>query len=82
MRLVRYLPLFLDGVLCMLSDHKNDLQKEAELVLDEFLRQLKEGGGGEVDYGGLLELLIPHASSGDDLTRLICVSWLNELTIM
>ena len=82
MKLVRYLPLYLDGVLCMLSDHKNDLQKEAELVLDEFLRQLKGGEGGEVDYGGLVELLVPHAASGDDLTRLICVSWMNELTIM
>jgi len=80
--LVKYLPLFLDGVLCMLSDHKNDLQKEAEVVLDEFLRQLKAGEGGEADYGRLLELLVPHATSTDDLTRLICVSWMNELTIM
>ena len=80
--LVNFIASFLDGLLCMLSDHKSDLQKEAENVLGEFLEEIKAEKGDHMDYGAIVTILISHCTSGDDLTRFICVTWLNELIVL
>jgi len=80
--LVNYLQYFLDGLFNMLSDKKNDLQKEAEVIIAEFLREIKGGKVAELDYAALVTILLPHCTSSDDLTRLISVTWINELIIL
>ena len=45
----------------MLSDKKNDLQKR-EIVLGEFLREINSGKTSSLNFGSLVDILIPHCT--------------------
>tara|TARA_R110002050_G_scaffold299419_1_gene464961 strand:+ start:245 stop:589 length:345 start_codon:yes stop_codon:yes gene_type:complete len=52
------------------------------VILVDFLKEIKRGKVTEIDFGALVDILLPHCTAADDLTRLIAVTWLNELIVL
>uniref|UniRef100_A0A914W468 Protein VAC14 homolog n=1 Tax=Plectus sambesii TaxID=2011161 RepID=A0A914W468_9BILA len=79
--LLPYLAEILDGLLQILSDPSLMVRELCESVLGQFLERIK-ANPSQVDLGLMVNVLIFHAQSTDDLVRFTALVWLQEfLTI-
>ncbi|ELR18739.1 uncharacterized protein ACA1_040440 [Acanthamoeba castellanii str. Neff] len=79
LELLEYLPEFLDGLFKMLSDNEQDIRTQADNVLAEFLKEIRSAP--HVEFGKMVEILIPFATSLDEFTQLTALKWVNEFIL-
>lgn len=68
--LLNFLPDILDGLLTILEDPTMEIKKMCESLLGEFLRSIIETPK-HVDFPSMINILIHHSQSSDELTRVI-----------
>lgn len=72
-----FLPEILDGLFKILEDPTPEIKKITDTVLGEFLRTIKSNSS-QVDFSGMINILITHAQSTDDLLQLTAITWMKE----
>lgn len=77
MDFVVILPEILDGLFKILEDPTPEIKKITDTVLGEFLRSIK-ASPGRVDFPGMINILIIHAQSADELLQLTSITWIRE----
>ncbi|XP_057330110.1 protein VAC14 homolog [Microplitis mediator] len=77
MDFVIILPEILDGLFIILEDPTPEIKKITDTVLGEFLRSIK-ANPSRVDFPGMINILIVHAQSADELLQLTAISWIRE----
>ena len=77
--IIQHLPKYLDGLFKMLSDKKEDIRNDANIILSEFLHALAAGNGSIISDGAIINILLSHCTAADELTRLKSLQWLHEL---
>jgi vacuole morphology and inheritance protein 14 len=73
------LPSFLDGIFLMLSDRSEHIREVVNATLSEFLEEIKRRKAQTIDYGALIQILVPHCTSDDELTCLTALKWIQEM---
>lgn len=71
------LPEILDGLFRILEDSAPEIKKATDTVLGEFLRSIK-ANPSRVDFPGMINILITHAQSTDDLLQQTAIIWIRE----
>uniref|UniRef100_A0A915HNH4 Uncharacterized protein n=1 Tax=Romanomermis culicivorax TaxID=13658 RepID=A0A915HNH4_ROMCU len=79
--LVPFLPDILDGFFHVLSDDTPRTRETCEAVLGEFLKSIEQKPQA-ADLQHMVNILIVHAQSQDDLVRLIALIWLREFLLL
>ena len=79
-KLLVYLPAFLDGLFGFLSDPNKDIHVQTSNLLAEFLREIKTDG--QVEYSKIAEILIKHINSKDTSTQRTALIWVNEFIVL
>ncbi|KAK0089963.1 hypothetical protein PV325_004440 [Microctonus aethiopoides] len=77
MDFVVILPEILDGLFRILEDPTPEIKKITDTVLGEFLRSIKSNPS-RVDFPGMINNLITHAQSSDELLQLTAITWMRE----
>ncbi|KOX70260.1 Protein VAC14 like protein [Melipona quadrifasciata] len=77
MDFIVFLPEILDGLFKILEDPESEIKKVTDTVLCEFLRSIK-ANPGRVDFPGMINILITHAQSTDELLQLTAITWIKE----
>ncbi|XP_043251253.1 protein VAC14 homolog [Colletes gigas] len=77
MDFIIFLPEILDGLFRILEDPTPEIKKVTDTVLGEFLRSIK-ANPGRVDFPGMINILIAHAQSTDELLQLTAITWIKE----
>ncbi|XP_033352688.1 protein VAC14 homolog [Bombus vosnesenskii] len=77
MDFIIFLPEILDGLFRILEDPMPEIKKVTDTVLGEFLRSIK-ASPGRVDFPGMINILITHAQSTDELLQLTAITWIKE----
>ncbi|OAD58538.1 Protein VAC14 like protein [Eufriesea mexicana] len=77
MDFIIFLPEILDGLFRILDDPAPEIKKVTDTVLGEFLRSIK-ANPGRVDFPGMINILITHAQSTDELMQLTAITWIKE----
>lgn len=77
MDFVIILPEILDGLFIILEDPTPEIKKITDTVLGEFLRSIK-ANPSRVDFQGMINILIVHAQSADELLQLTAIAWMRE----
>ncbi|XP_076546294.1 protein VAC14 homolog isoform X1 [Osmia lignaria lignaria] len=77
MDFIIFLPEILDGLFKILEDPTPEIKKVTDTVLGEFLRSIK-ANPGRVDFPGMINILITHAQSTDELLQLTAITWIKE----
>lgn len=77
MDFIIFLPEILDGLFRILEDPTPEIKKVTDTVLGEFLRSIK-ANPGRVDFPGMINILITHAQSTDELLQLTAITWIKE----
>ncbi|XP_053970535.1 protein VAC14 homolog [Hylaeus volcanicus] len=77
MDFIIFLPEILDGLFRILEDPTPEIKKVTDTVLGEFLRSIKSNPG-RVDFPGMINILITHAQSTDELLQLTAITWIKE----
>ncbi|KYN36055.1 Protein VAC14 like protein [Trachymyrmex septentrionalis] len=77
MDLIIFLPEILDGLFKILEDPTLEIKKVTDTVLGEFLRSIKSNPA-RVDFPAMINILITHAQSSDDLLQLTAITWIKE----
>ncbi|KAI4488693.1 hypothetical protein M0802_011401 [Mischocyttarus mexicanus] len=77
MDFIIFLPEILDGLFRILEDPTPEIKKITDTVLGEFLRSIKSNPA-RVDFSGMINILITHAQSTDDLLQLTAITWIKE----
>ncbi|PBC32009.1 protein VAC14 homolog isoform X1 [Apis cerana] len=77
MDFIIFLPEILDGLFRILEDPTQEIKKVTDTVLGEFLRSIK-ANPGRVDFPGMINILITHAQSTDELLQLTAITWIKE----
>ncbi|XP_041984410.1 protein VAC14 homolog isoform X1 [Aricia agestis] len=72
-----HLPELLDPLMAVLDDPNPEIRRMCEVQLNEFLRSIKKEPS-EVDFQAMINILIAHAQSTDDLIQLTAITWLKE----
>ncbi|XP_034938910.1 protein VAC14 homolog [Chelonus insularis] len=67
----------LDGLFIILEDPTPEIKKSTDTVLGEFLRSIK-ANPSKVDFPGMINILINHAQSSDELLQLTAITWIRE----
>eukprot|EP01094_Clydonella_sp_ATCC50884_P026543 TRINITY_DN7317_c0_g1_i1.p1 TRINITY_DN7317_c0_g1~~TRINITY_DN7317_c0_g1_i1.p1 ORF type:complete len:692 (-),score=190.76 TRINITY_DN7317_c0_g1_i1:141-2159(-) len=75
--MITYLPEFLDGLYGMLSDKDKEIRREANNLLCEFLRDIQVSEL-DLDYGAMIDILLPHCKSQDQITRHSALMWIDD----
>ncbi|XP_039759287.1 protein VAC14 homolog isoform X1 [Pararge aegeria] len=73
----RQLPDLLDGLFTVLDDPNPEIRRMCDVQLNEFLRSIKKEPA-EVNFEAMINILITHAQSTEELLQLTAVSWLKE----
>lgn len=76
-----FLPEILDGLFKILEDPAPEIKKITDTVLGEFLRTIKSNSS-RVDFSGMINILITHAQSTDDLLQLTAITWIKEFVYL
>ena len=76
LHLIDYLPDFLEGVFCILSDPNREIRQSAENLLIEFLSEIRDTA--VVDLLPLTSILIRQSSSRDLPIRRTSVNWIHS----
>ena len=77
MDFIIFLPEILDGLFKILEDPTPEIKKVTDTVLGEFLRSIKSNPA-RVDFPGMINILITHAQSTDELLQLTAITWIKE----
>lgn len=77
--LLSFLPDILDGLFTILEDPTMEIKKMCESLLGEFLRSIIENPR-HVDFPSMINILIHHSQSTDELMRVYSVYNLSRLT--
>ncbi|XP_076279941.1 protein VAC14 homolog isoform X1 [Lasioglossum baleicum] len=77
MDFIIFLPEILDGLFKILEDPTPEIKKVTDTVLGEFLRSIKTNPS-RVDFPGMINILITHAQSTDELLQLTAITWIKE----
>ncbi|KAF7408581.1 hypothetical protein HZH66_003118 [Vespula vulgaris] len=77
MDFITFLPEILDGLFRILEDPTPEIKRTTDIVLGEFLRSIKSNPAG-VDFSGMINILITHAQSTDELLQLTAITWIKE----
>ncbi|XP_012265720.2 protein VAC14 homolog [Athalia rosae] len=72
-----FLPEILDGLFRILEDQTLEIKKITDTVLGEFLRSIK-ANPDRVDFPAMINILITHAQSTDELLQLTAITWIKE----
>ncbi|XP_011494021.1 PREDICTED: protein VAC14 homolog [Ceratosolen solmsi marchali] len=75
--MVIYLTDILDGLFKILEDPIPEIKRSAETVFMEFLHSIKLDPS-RVDFAGMINILILHAQSSDELLQLTAITWMDE----
>ncbi|CAL7935227.1 unnamed protein product [Xylocopa violacea] len=81
MDFIIFLPEILDGLFRILEDPIPEIKKVTDTVLGEFLRSIK-ANPGRVDFPGMINILITHAQSTDELLQLTAITWIKEFVYL
>ncbi|CAH2089947.1 unnamed protein product [Euphydryas editha] len=73
----RHLPDLLDGLFTVLDDPNPEIRRMCDVQLNEFLRSIKKDPS-EVDFQAMINILITHAQSTEELLQLTAITWLKE----
>lgn len=74
---ILFLPEILDGLFRILEDPTLEIKKITDTVLGEFLRSIKSNPD-RVDFPSMINILIIHAQSTDELLQLTAITWIKE----
>lgn len=77
MDFIIFLPEILDGLFRILEDPTPEIKRVTDTVLGEFLRSIK-ANPARVDFPGMINILITHAQSTDELLQLTAITWIKE----
>ncbi|XP_011636300.1 protein VAC14 homolog [Pogonomyrmex barbatus] len=77
MDFIIFLPEILDGLFRILEDPTPEIKKITDTVLGEFLRSIK-ANPARVDFPGMINILITHTQSNDELLQLTAITWIKE----
>ncbi|XP_015434486.1 PREDICTED: protein VAC14 homolog isoform X2 [Dufourea novaeangliae] len=77
MDFIIFLPEILDGLFRILEDPTPEIKIVTDTVLGEFLRSIK-ANPGRADFPGMINILIAHAQSTDELLQLTAITWIKE----
>lgn len=77
MDFIIFLPEILDGLFKILEDPQPEIKKVTDTVLGEFLRSIK-ANPARVDFPAMINILITHAQSTDELLQLTAITWIKE----
>uniref|UniRef100_A0A8C4X627 Protein VAC14 homolog n=1 Tax=Erpetoichthys calabaricus TaxID=27687 RepID=A0A8C4X627_ERPCA len=72
--LLEYLPEILDGLFQILGDSSKEIRKMCEVVLGEFLKEIKKSSPN-VKFAEMANILVIHSN---DLIQLTAMSWMRE----
>lgn len=72
-----FLPEILDGLFRILEDPTLEIKKITDTVLGEFLRSIKSNPD-RVDFPAMINILITHAQSTDELLQFTAITWIKE----
>ncbi|XP_001605954.1 protein VAC14 homolog [Nasonia vitripennis] len=75
--LVEFLPDILDGLFKILEDPIPEIKKSADTVFADFLYSIK-ANPSKVDFPGMMNILILHAQSPDEILQLTAIMWIDE----
>ncbi|XP_058848736.1 protein VAC14 homolog isoform X2 [Acipenser ruthenus] len=81
--LLDYLPEILDGLFQILGDGSKEIRKTCEVVLGEFLKEIKKTPSS-VKFAEMANILVIHCQGSDeskltnDLIQLTAMSWMRE----
>ncbi|XP_045452667.1 protein VAC14 homolog [Melitaea cinxia] len=73
----KHLPDLLDGLFTVLDDPNPEIRRMCDVQLNEFLRSIKKDPS-EVDFQAMINILITHAQSTEELLQLTAITWLKE----
>ncbi|XP_066591996.1 protein VAC14 homolog [Prorops nasuta] len=77
MDFILFLPEILDGLFRILEDPTPEIKKATDTVLCEFLRSIKSNPS-RVAFPDMINILIAHAQSTDELLQLTAITWIKE----
>lgn len=77
MDFIIFLPEILDGLYRILEDPNPEIKKITDTVLGEFLHSIK-ADPARVDFGAMINILIAHAQSTDEILQLTAITWIRE----
>ncbi|XP_076000110.1 protein VAC14 homolog [Genypterus blacodes] len=81
--LLDYLPEFLDGLFQILGDNSKEIRRTCEVVLGEFLKEIKKTPSS-VKFAEMANVLVIHCQVADDtkltndLIQLTAMTWMKE----
>ncbi|XP_006878685.1 PREDICTED: protein VAC14 homolog [Elephantulus edwardii] len=75
--LLDYLPEILDGLFQILGDNGKEIRKMCEVVLGEFLKEIKKNSSS-VKFAEMANILVIHCQTTDDLIQLTAMCWMRE----
>ncbi|CAB3250954.1 unnamed protein product [Arctia plantaginis] len=75
--LIVHLPELLDGLFKMLDDTNSEIRRMCDVQLNEFLRSIKKDPS-RVDFQAMINILITHAQSPEELMQLTAITWIKE----
>ncbi|XP_022117353.2 protein VAC14 homolog [Pieris rapae] len=73
----KYLPDLLDGLFTILDDPNPEIRRMCEVQLNEFLRSIRKEHS-QVDFQAMINSLITHAQSSEELLQLTAITWMRE----
>nr|XP_020653526.1 protein VAC14 homolog [Pogona vitticeps] len=75
--LLDYLPEILDGLFQILGDSSKEIRKMCEVVLGEFLKEIKKNPAS-VKFAEMANILVIHCQASDDLIQVTAMCWMRE----
>ncbi|CAK1553136.1 unnamed protein product [Leptosia nina] len=72
-----HLPDLLDGLFTILDDPHPEIRRMCEVQLNEFLRSIRKDPT-QVDFQSMINILITHAQSTEELLQLTAITWMRE----
>ncbi|CAH2042762.1 unnamed protein product, partial [Iphiclides podalirius] len=75
--LLPHLRDLLDPMLHMLDEPHPEIRRMCEVQLNEFLRSIKKDPS-QVDFQAMINILITHAQSTEELVQLTAITWIKE----
>lgn len=75
--MVCFLPEILDGLFQILGDPNQEIKKMCEAALGEFLKSITSTPE-KVNFPSMVNILIVHAQSNEDLIQFTAITWLKE----
>ncbi|CAG4948089.1 unnamed protein product [Colias eurytheme] len=72
-----HLPALLDPLFSVLDDPNPEIRRMCEVQLNEFLRSIRKDPS-QVDFEAMINILITHAQSTEELLQLTALTWVRE----